>query len=93
MNRSYLFAGAVLVALAFSVGYAAGTGGLSGLGTQSPPPAAQEDGIFCYFSPHGGCTDAVVSEIDQAQNRFKCKPIRSRRIRSRGRSSTPIGVA
>jgi phosphatidylserine/phosphatidylglycerophosphate/cardiolipin synthase-like enzyme len=71
MNRSYLFAGAVLVALAFSVGYAAGTGGLSGMGTQSAPPAAQEDGIFCYFSPHGGCTDAVVAEIDQAQNNIQ----------------------
>ena len=71
MNRSYLFAAAVLVALAFSVGYAAGTGGLSGMGTQSPPPAAKEDGIFCYFSPHGGCTDAVVSEIDQAQQEIQ----------------------
>ena len=65
---SYLFAAAVLVALAFSIGYAAGTGGLSGMGAAQALPAAHEDGISCYFSPHGGCTDAIVAEIERAQH-------------------------
>ncbi|HEX3999592.1 MAG TPA: phospholipase D family protein [Pirellulales bacterium] len=69
MNRQpYLFAAAVLVAIAFSIGYAAGSGGLSGVGTPAAAPAAREDGISCYFSPRGGCTDAVVAEIEQAQH-------------------------
>jgi phosphatidylserine/phosphatidylglycerophosphate/cardiolipin synthase-like enzyme len=69
MNRQpYVFAGIVLVVLAFSIGYATGTGGLSGIGAPVAPPAAREDGISCYFSPHGGCTDAVVAEIDQARH-------------------------
>jgi phosphatidylserine/phosphatidylglycerophosphate/cardiolipin synthase-like enzyme len=72
MNRQpYLFAGAVLVALAFSIGYAAGTGGLPGVGAPLGLPAAKEDGISCYFSPHGGCTDAVVAEIEQAQHEIQ----------------------
>jgi phosphatidylserine/phosphatidylglycerophosphate/cardiolipin synthase-like enzyme len=69
MNRQpYFVAAVVMVALAFSIGYAAGTGGLTGIGTQSAPPAAKEDGISCYFSPHGGCTEAVVAEIEKAQH-------------------------
>jgi len=72
MNRSpYFFAAVVLVVLAFSVGYAAGTGGLSGVGSMAAPAAAREDGISCYFSPHGGCTDAVVAEIDAAQRELQ----------------------
>lgn len=67
-RQPYLFAGAVLVALAFSIGYAAGTGGLSGFVTPQAVPAAHEDGISVFFSPHGGCTDAVVAEIDRAKH-------------------------
>ena len=26
-----------------------------------------EDSISCYFSPKGGCTDAVVEQIERAQ--------------------------
>jgi phosphatidylserine/phosphatidylglycerophosphate/cardiolipin synthase-like enzyme len=29
-------------------------------------PAATQDGISVYFSPHGGATDAMVAEIEQA---------------------------
>ncbi len=32
-----------------------------------PRPAAQEDGIAVYFSPNGGCTEAIIHEIDNAQ--------------------------
>ena len=31
------------------------------------PPAASEDGIAVYFSPLGGCTDAIIQEIDGAR--------------------------
>jgi len=31
------------------------------------PPAAQEDGISVYFSPHGGAMAAILEEINQAQ--------------------------
>lgn len=30
-------------------------------------PAASQDGISVYFSPHGGCTNAIVEQIDKAQ--------------------------
>lgn len=33
-----------------------------------PQPAASEDGISVFFSPNGGCTEAIVHEIDGAQN-------------------------
>ncbi|WP_428940584.1 phospholipase D family protein [Fontivita pretiosa] len=38
--------------------------------TTQPPAgaAASEDGITVYFSPHGGCTEAIVREIDQAKD-------------------------
>jgi phosphatidylserine/phosphatidylglycerophosphate/cardiolipin synthase-like enzyme len=88
---SYVFAAAVLVALAFSIGYAAGTGGLSGFGPQVQP-AAHEDGISCFFSPHGGCTEAVVAEIDRGQHEimvqayeFTSKPIANALVDARRR--------
>ena len=31
------------------------------------PPAASEDGISVYFSPNGGCTEALVHEITNAK--------------------------
>ncbi len=30
-------------------------------------PAASEDGISVYFSPKGGCTDAIIQEINAAR--------------------------
>ena len=33
----------------------------------STPPAASEDGISVYFSPSGGCTEAIVGAISQAK--------------------------
>src|SRR5438270_12687138 len=30
-------------------------------------PAASEDGISVYFSPNGGCTAAILHEIDNAK--------------------------
>ncbi len=70
MNRQpILFAALVVGALGFAIGYAAGSGGgLASIATPpSAAPAAKEDGIACFFSPKGGCTQAVVAEIDKAQ--------------------------
>jgi phosphatidylserine/phosphatidylglycerophosphate/cardiolipin synthase-like enzyme len=33
--------------------------------TETQPPASEE-GISVYFSPHGGCTRAIVEQIDRA---------------------------
>ena len=30
---------------------------------QRPRPAGAQDGIAVYFSPDGGCTDAIIHEI------------------------------
>ena len=32
------------------------------------PPAATEDNLAVYFSPNGGCTDAIVREIGKASD-------------------------
>ncbi len=32
-----------------------------------PTPAASEDGIAVYFSPRGGCTEAIIDEIKNAE--------------------------
>ena len=34
--------------------------------TAVPRPAASEDGIQVYFSPDGGCTDAIIQAIEGA---------------------------
>jgi phosphatidylserine/phosphatidylglycerophosphate/cardiolipin synthase-like enzyme len=84
MNRApLLYSGVVLAILSFGIGYSAGSAGLSGVGApQHVGPAASEDGISCYFSPDGGCTEAIVDEIEKAQHEidvqaysFTSKPI------------------
>jgi len=35
-------------------------------GSPGVPPAAAEDGIAVYFSPNGGCADAIVHAVDGA---------------------------
>ncbi len=39
-------------------------------GCDQPAPA-QQPPISVYFSPNGGCTDAVVAEIEKAQRSVK----------------------
>jgi phosphatidylserine/phosphatidylglycerophosphate/cardiolipin synthase-like enzyme len=34
--------------------------------SQTTPPAAEEDGIAVYFSPNGGCAEAIVHAVDGA---------------------------
>ena len=34
-----------------------------------PSPAASQDGIAVFFSPNGGCTEAIIDEIENADRR------------------------
>jgi phosphatidylserine/phosphatidylglycerophosphate/cardiolipin synthase-like enzyme len=56
------------IALAFAGGYFVGRdGGFPRLFSDaSPASAAAENGITCYFSPRGGCTAAIVAQLDAA---------------------------
>jgi phosphatidylserine/phosphatidylglycerophosphate/cardiolipin synthase-like enzyme len=63
----------VMMAIAFAVGYMAGSGRVN-LGPGLSPagaPAASEDGITVNFSPKGGCTERIVEEIGQAQHEIE----------------------
>ena len=80
MNRSYpanrqpfFLVAIVMMAIAFGVGYMAGSGGVNLISGLSPAgaPAASEDGITVNFSPKGGCTERVVDEIDKAQREIE----------------------
>ena len=53
MRRIIALVAVVVVAAAWTMG--------------GPRPAASEDGIAVYFSPRGGCTEAIIDEIDKAQ--------------------------
>ncbi len=60
MNRqTWSMTGVVLLGLVFAGRYLSLPGALAA-------PEAQQD-IACYFSPKGGCTEAVVAEISRAQ--------------------------
>jgi len=65
---------AVIALLAFGIGYYAGAKGLTlnnaGLGPTTGP-AATDEGIDCFFSPKGGCTDGAVAEIEKAQKEIE----------------------
>ena len=68
-SQPFFIVAVVMMAIAFGVGYMAGSGGVN-LGPGLSPsgvPAASEDGISVNFSPRGGCTDRVVEEIGKAQ--------------------------
>ncbi len=68
-SQPFFVVAVVMMAIAFGVGYMAGSGGVN-LGPGLSPsgaPAASEDGISVNFSPRGGCTDRVVEEIGRAQ--------------------------
>ncbi len=72
-RQPFFFVALVMMALAFAIGYAAGAGGVNLGGGLSPggPPSASEDGISVNFSPHGGCTERVIDEINQAQREIE----------------------
>ena len=56
------------------------------------PPAAAEDGIAVYFSPNGGCADAIVHAVDGAREcvyvqaaQFTSAPIARALVAAKGR--------
>lgn len=64
-----------------------------------PPPAAKEDGISVYFSPDGGCTDAICRDITLARQtvhvqaaQFTSKPIGKALIAAKNRGVEVIVV-
>src|SRR5258706_5192832 len=68
-------------------GGAAGGGGGAAIG-----PAAAEDGLSVYFSPGGGCTEALIREIGKAKDtvfvqaaQFTSAPIAKALIAAKGR--------
>lgn len=52
---------------------------------KAPAAAATQNGIAVYFSPNGGCTDAVVAEIGKAR--------KSIRMQAYSFTSAPIAKA
>jgi phosphatidylserine/phosphatidylglycerophosphate/cardiolipin synthase-like enzyme len=80
MNRPYsssrqpfFLIAVVMMAIAFAIGYMAGSGGVNLLSGLAPAgaPAASEDGITVNFSPKGGCTERVVEELGKAQHEIE----------------------
>lgn len=66
-NQSWM-ATVVFAVIAFGGGYFAGVHGpASGLGSQEASNILPSD-TQCYFSPGGGCTDAIVAQIDAARH-------------------------
>ena len=49
---------ALLTVVALTAGWAIGR----------PTPVASEDGIAVYFSPRGGCTAAIIQQIENAED-------------------------
>jgi phosphatidylserine/phosphatidylglycerophosphate/cardiolipin synthase-like enzyme len=81
----------VLLVLTFGAGFLVGRhGGISELGGT---PAGGSDGdLACWFSPRGGCTEAVVAEISRANRSiqvlsytFTSRPIANALIDARHR--------
>jgi phosphatidylserine/phosphatidylglycerophosphate/cardiolipin synthase-like enzyme len=66
-SQPFFLVALVMMAIAFAVGYLAGSGGVNLGPGMSGGPAASEDGITVNFSPHGGCTERVVEEIGKAR--------------------------
>jgi phosphatidylserine/phosphatidylglycerophosphate/cardiolipin synthase-like enzyme len=59
--------------------------GIIGCSSKPPAPASRPAGIDVRFSPHGGCTDAIVAELNRAQ--------RTIRIQAYSFTSMPIAKA
>ena len=92
MQTQSWLAAVVFALIGFGGGYVAGTRG-PGLGTVSTTPGAGAMGNnSVYFSPQGGCTDAVVAEINTAAHdvemqgySFTSRPIGSALVAARRR--------
>lgn len=56
----------IFALIAFGGGYFAGVHGPTGAAGRSQSPLAPGAQAACYFSPNGGCTDAIVAELGRA---------------------------
>lgn len=75
----------VCLAAVFGAGYVVGHGGMPTGWTGGTPGVSAKlsgDNVQCYFSPRGGCTDAIVAQINGAKTSvhvqaysFTSKPI------------------
>jgi len=66
MNNQSWAATLVVVLISFGGGYVAGRQTSHPGDSTATVPAAGTLSAVCRFSPQGGCTDAIVSEIDRA---------------------------
>src|SRR5438270_9452817 len=86
MQHQSWLATLVFVLIGFGGGYFAGA-----LGPSRAPanrvgdPAASAISAHCYFSPRGGCTDAIVEELNAAQHNIE--------LQGFSFTSRPIGSA
>jgi phosphatidylserine/phosphatidylglycerophosphate/cardiolipin synthase-like enzyme len=97
MSKTTAFTACSLVVAAAVVCWVAGvfpfgSGGHHGpasppgkIGASQTPPAVSEDNISVYFSPNGGCTEAIVREIGKAS---QCVYVQAAQF-----TSTPIARA
>jgi phosphatidylserine/phosphatidylglycerophosphate/cardiolipin synthase-like enzyme len=70
MYRRNWFGGLLVIvgmALASAMSYMGPARRVLGENNGAPVGGNSQDGITCYFSPDGGCTDAVVAELNRAQ--------------------------
>ncbi len=84
MRRIIAVVAVVVVAAAWTIG--------------RPTPAGEEDGIAVYFSPNGGCTEAIIHEIDNAREEvvvqaysFTSAPI-AKAVRDANNRGVNIGI-
>jgi len=63
LEKSRVFTGLLLIAVLLI--------GISACEKQEKQQAVDKAGIRIYFSPNGGCTEAIVQELDQASSEIK----------------------
>ena len=66
-GQSWL-ASVIFALIGFGGGYFAGARGPAGVSGGTPAPSSLGMPAACYFSPDGGCTDAIVAELSDARN-------------------------
>lgn len=102
MHRRNWVGGVLVIlgmALAAATSYLGPAKPVLGEHSQAGPAPNGESGIRCYFSPDGGCTDAIVDEIKRARERilvqaysFTSAPIAKALVEARERGVEIIAV-
>ena len=75
----------VFAVIAFGGGYLTGAHGPQATSTGAPSTSSIDGAASCYFSPNGGCTRAIVSEINAARHTIE--------LQGYSFTSRPIGSA